>query len=89
MPSPFSDLSPKDLAALYRVLAYEARRGVDETTGLARDEWISFERQWESLASGADVDAAAESSREQEGGQYVDVINLGLGSPVSNAANLY
>jgi hypothetical protein len=33
------------------MLAYEARRGVDETTGAARDQWVSIEREWEPLAS--------------------------------------
>ena len=56
----FPDLSLRDWAALYRVLAYEARRGVDETTGAARDQWITVERQWETLASKVDVDTAAE-----------------------------
>jgi hypothetical protein len=54
------DLSPRDRAALYRVLAYEARRGVDETTGAARDQWIAVEREWESLAREVDADTAAE-----------------------------
>jgi hypothetical protein len=55
------ELSPQDCGALYRVLAYEARRGVDTTTGSVRDSWAVVERQWENLASKPDVDAAAES----------------------------
>jgi hypothetical protein len=55
-----SELAPKEWAALYRVLAYEARRGVDSTTGPARDQWVSVERQWETLACKSDVDTAAE-----------------------------
>jgi hypothetical protein len=63
MPASFPDLSPKERAALYHVLAYEVRRGVDETTGPARDRWVSVERQWETLACKADVDAAPEFKR--------------------------
>jgi hypothetical protein len=50
-------LSPQDRAALYRVMAYEAGRGVDETAGADRDSWAPVERQWENLASKTDVDA--------------------------------
>ena len=59
------ELTPQDRAALYRVLAYEARRGVDANTGPARDKWVFIEREWENLASKADVDAAAESEDRQ------------------------
>jgi hypothetical protein len=58
-------LSPQDRSALFRVLAYEARRRVDETTGSVRDSWAVVERQWETLASKAGVDAAAESEDHQ------------------------
>ncbi len=57
----FPELGPRDRAALCRVLAYEARRGVDATTGAARDEWVSVERLWKNLARKADEHAAAES----------------------------
>jgi hypothetical protein len=59
------ELTPQDRAALYRVLAYEARRGVDATTGSVRDSWVVVERQWGNLGSKADVDAAAESEDRQ------------------------
>jgi hypothetical protein len=62
MPSSFEDLSPRDWAALCRVLAYEARRGVDATTGPAHDEWVSVERHWETVACGADLDAEPDST---------------------------
>jgi hypothetical protein len=58
-------LSPQDRSALFRVLAYEARRGVDATTGSVHDSWPVVERQWENLVSKADVDAAAESEDRQ------------------------
>ena len=60
MSSVFPDLAPQDRAALYRVMAYEARRGVEATTGADRDSWLLVARQWENLASKADVDTAAE-----------------------------
>lgn len=53
MSSVFSDRSPHDRAELYRVLAYEAGRGVHATTGPERDSWTSFQRQWETFASKA------------------------------------
>jgi hypothetical protein len=56
-------LSPHDRAALYRVLAYEAGRGVDATTGSARDQWVSVERQWENLASKADVNGRPDGTK--------------------------
>jgi hypothetical protein len=62
---PLRELSPQDCGALYRVLAYEARRGVDATTGSVRDTWVVVERQWGNLVSKADVDAAAESEDRQ------------------------
>jgi hypothetical protein len=58
-------LSPQDRAALYRVMAYEAGRGVEATTGPAHDSWAVVERQWENLASKADVDATAKSEDRQ------------------------
>jgi hypothetical protein len=61
----FPELVPQDRAALCRVLAYEARRGVDATTGSARDYWVSVERQWETLASKVDLDAVAELEDSQ------------------------
>jgi hypothetical protein len=54
------ELTPQDWAALYRVLAYEAGRGVHATTGPDRDSWASVVHQWEHLAHKADVDALAE-----------------------------
>jgi|HubBroStandDraft_3_1064219.scaffolds.fasta_scaffold689075_2 hypothetical protein len=57
----FPELGPRDRAALCRVLAYEARRGVDATTGAARDERVSVERLWKNLARKADEDALADS----------------------------
>ena len=61
----FPELVPHERAALYRVLAYEARRGVDATTGPARDQWVSVERQWETLAGKADLGAVAELDDSQ------------------------
>ena len=61
----FPDLAPHERAARYRALAYEAHCGVEKTTGADRESWAFVERQWETLASKADVDAAAESEDRQ------------------------
>ena len=57
-------LSPQDRAALYRVMAYEAGRGVEATTGADHDSWAVVERQWETLASNADVAVAVAAESE-------------------------
>jgi hypothetical protein len=41
-------------------IAYEAHCGVEQSTGADRDSWRFVERQWDKLASKADVDALAE-----------------------------
>jgi hypothetical protein len=58
--SSFPELSQRDKAALYRVLAYEAGRGVAATTGADRDAWLFVQLQYEKLARKVDVDTAAE-----------------------------
>ena len=69
----FPELGPRDRAALCRVLAYEARRGVEATSGAAREEWVFVVRRWEALARKADEDALAESLTLLKGTELLPV----------------